>query len=95
MFSYLLGNVNGLVVQLNYDENMKSQQLEQLEVWLLKIDRAGKDKRSNFSSKGLSNAKCDFISNYLKTYWSKNIKGLDTDNEFILQLSPGLRTKVY
>jgi len=88
MFSYLLGNVNGLVAQLNYEANLKSQQAEQLEEWLLKLDRAGKNKR-------LSNANYKFITNYMKMYWNKNQKGIDKDGEFVTQLPPSLRTKVF
>ncbi len=87
MFSYLLGNVNGLVAQLNYEANLKSQQAEQLEDWLLRLDRAGKNKR-------LSNTQYKFVTNYLATYWNKNIKGIDTDRDFIMQLPPALRSKV-
>ena len=88
MFSYLLGNINGLVAQLNYEANLKSQQAEQLEEWLLRIDRAGKTKH-------LSNSQYKFITNYLGTYWNKNIKGIDTEKEFVVQLPPSLRTAVF
>ena len=88
MFSYLLGNVNGLVAQLNYEANLKSQQAEQLEDWLLKLDRAGKNKR-------LANNQYKFVTNYLQAYWGKNIRGLDSEREFVMQLPPSLRTQVF
>ena len=87
MFTYLLGSVNGLVAQLSYDDNIKSQQKEQLETWLLRLDMVGKKDR-------LTNEQYQFILDYLEKYWKINIKGLNTDNEFISQLPPSLRSRV-
>jgi len=87
MFSYLMGNVNGLITQLNYEATLSSQQEENLESWLLKMDRAVQMQ--------LSSKQCDFVIQYLRNYWAKNIKGIDTDSEFVEQLHPNLRRKVF
>ena len=86
MFSYLLGNINGLILQANYAARITSQQEDQLEVWLLRMDRAVKTK--------ISRKQSNFVTNYLKDYWRNNIKGI-TDNEFVALIPPGVRRKVY
>ena len=86
MFSYLMGNVNGLVTQLSYEAQIESKQEEDLENWLLRMDRAVRTQ--------LSTRQCDFIIKYLRNYWAKNIKGVDAGSEFVVQLPPRLRKKV-
>ena len=87
MFSYLLGNVNGMVAQMNAEENLKSKQTEELEEWLLRLDRVGKTKR-------LPNERIDFITAYMKNYWRLNVKNMDKECEFLRQLPPQLRSRV-
>jgi hypothetical protein len=87
MFSYLLGNVNGLVAQLNAEANLKGKQHEELEAWLLRLDRLGQNKR-------ISNNDIAHITNYMSSYWRQTIKGLDTSNDFLPQLPPPLRRRV-
>ena len=60
MFSYLLGNINGLVVQLSYYAHITGQQEEELENWLLRMDRSVK--------KQMSRKQANFITKYLKEY---------------------------
>ncbi len=87
MFSYLLGNVNGLVAQMNAEGNLKSQQAEDLEEWLLRMDRMGKSKR-------VSHQQIDFITTYMKNYWRLNLKNMDAECEFVRLLPPQLRRRV-
>ena len=87
MFSYLLGNVNGLVAQMNAEANLKSEQAEHLEEWLLKLERVGKTKR-------LSSEVIDSITTYMMKHWKLNVKDIDKDCEFFRMLSPQLRAKV-
>jgi len=88
MFSYLLGNVNGLVAQMNAEDNLKSAQAEALEDWLLKLDRVGKTKK-------LPTYKIDAITVFMKHYWKLNIKDMDKECEFLRLLPPQLRSKVF
>ena len=66
---------------------MKTQQQQQLKIWLLKIDMAGKKKR-------LTNEQYDFITKYLNAYWKKNIKGINEKHEYVNHLPCSLRRKV-
>ena len=87
MFSYLLGNVNGLVMQMNASEALKSKQAEELEEWLLKVDRVGKTKR-------IQNEDIDFITKYMNSHWFNNVQNIDKSCEFMAQLAPPLRRRV-
>ncbi len=87
MFSYLLGNVNGLVVQMSAENNLKRKQAEELEEWLLKVDRVGKTKR-------IHNDDIDFITRYMSSYWHNNVQNMD-QGEFISQLDAPLRRSLF
>ena len=88
MFSYLLGNVNGLISQVNAVENLRSQQSEDFEEWLLKLERSGKSKR-------LDEKLIESINKYMANYWHYNVKDIDQECEFIRFLSPKLKAKVH
>ncbi len=87
MFSYLMGNVNGLLAQMNLEENIKSQQTEALEDWLIKLNRVGKNKR-------IKNKDTEFVTDYMKSYWVHDIKNIAEGSDFMRQLPPTLRRKV-
>jgi len=88
LFSYLLGNVNGLLIQMNLEESIKTAQVEALEEWIIRINRSGK-------SKDLKSKEVDFITEYMKGYWRKDLKSLVSGSDFMKQLPPPLRKKLF
>jgi len=87
MFSYLLGNVNGIVAQMSVEEGLKQKQVEDLEEWLLKLDRVGKMKR-------IKNEDIDFITKYMNGYWWNSVKDMDKECQYIALLPPPIRRRV-
>ena len=87
LFSYLLGNVSGLLAQIYMEECINLKQTEELEEWLIRINRLGK-------TKSMRNKDIKFITDYMKSDWRKDIKWLLEGNNFMFQLSPVIRRKV-
>ena len=73
---------------MNLEESIKTAQVEALEEWLIRLNRLGK-------SKNLKNKEVDFITEYMKGYWRKDIKSLVDGNDLMKQLPPTLRRKVF
>ena len=74
-------------MQINLEENLNSKQDEDIEEWLVRLNRLGKDRR-------LKNRDMKFIAEYIKTKVKKDVKLLIEGNEFMAQLPPTLRRDV-
>ena len=76
-----------MLLQINLEENLNSKQDEDIEEWLVRLNRLGKDRR-------LKNRDMKFIAEYIKTKVKKDVKLLIEGNEFMAQLPPTLRRDV-
>lgn len=88
VFAYMMGNINGLVQKLDDDhEEYIENEMEVLDQWLMKIDRANPKKR-------LDQKRVDRIKNSLQTYWEKDHLIIQ-NNDFLHQLPVELKSEVY
>lgn len=87
LFAYMMGNINGLVQKLDDDhEEYIENEMEVLDQWLMKIDRANPKKR-------LDEKRVERIKNSLKTYWEKDHLIIQ-NNDFLHQLPVEIKSEV-
>lgn len=68
---------------MNINSNIEQEQIENLENWLLKINKVRPMKGQDIK----------YISEYMRIYWRKDIRWVEQNN-FMTQLPPTLRKKV-
>lgn len=87
LFAYMMGNINNLIEKLDDDHNeYLENELEKLDQWLMKIDRANPRKK-------LKKEMVSAIKDALETYWKMDHLVVQ-DNTFLEQLPPKLRDEL-
>ena len=87
LFAYMMGNINNLIEKLDDDvEEYLENELEKLDQWLMKIDRANVHRR-------LESSMVERIKDALFTYW-KSDHVVIKDNDFLEQLPTGIRREL-
>lgn len=85
-FGYLMGRVNRVVSLVNTRNRIKRERSEKLETFLLRLDRANRQRPLNSSF-------IDVIWNHFDNFWSKNHRTLHK-SEYFYKMPPALQDKV-
>ena len=87
LFAYMMGDINNLIEKLDddHDEYLENE-LEKLDQWLMKIDRANPRKK-------LKREIVSAIKDALETYWKMDHLVVQ-ENSFLEQLPPKIRSEL-
>ena len=84
----MMSNINNLIQKLNDDHlEILEGKSEELDQWILKIDRANIDKK-------LPTELFDEIKNFFRNYWQRDHTMVHSDEAFLNQLPRDLRSKL-
>jgi hypothetical protein len=85
-FGYIIGNINSMVIQIDSIDEMKKEEEERINIWLMKLGRIN-------SNKALSSTYYDHINWFYQNFWNMDFWKIK-ENEFYNQLKPRLRSEV-
>ena len=85
-FAYLMGNINSLFVQVDSIYELKAAKEEELELWLIRLDKSVKQKV-------LLNEYFTHIQKFFSAQWDKNFHSLKNE-EFFWKMKPQLQNEL-
>jgi len=84
----MMSNINNLIEKLDDDHvEILENKSEELDQWILKIDRANRDRK-------LTTELVDEIKAFFRNYWQKDHTMIQNDECFLNQMPRDLRSKV-
>ena len=88
LFAYMMSNINNLIEKLDDDHvEILENKSEELDQWILKIDRANRDKK-------LESDFVEEIKAFFKNYWQKDHTMIQNEESFLNQMPRDLRSRV-